>query len=104
MNEEDYLLRVQASEIIKDAMNHFTTPGEQYLAAYVYLMHESLQQLNEKINHEITGDKKLTKLLNENLKFLKKLNSEFDEFLESQRRLEAYMKIVIRKEGVQGDE
>ena len=104
MNSEDYLLRVRASEIISNAMNHFSTPGEQYLAAYVYLMHESLQQLNEKVNHEVTADKKLIKVLNENLKFLKKLNSEFNEILERQTRLEAYMKMLIRNEEVRGDE
>ena len=104
MNEEDYLLRVKASEIVSNAINHFSTPGEQYLAAYVYLMHESLQELNEKINHEVTSDKKLIKVLNENLKLLKKLNSEFNEILENQKTLEGYIKRAIRKEEALQDE
>ena len=103
MNEEDYLLRVRASEIINEAMNNFNTPGEQYLAAYVYLMHRSIQELNEKIQQEVFAQKKLNRVLNENLKLLKNLNSKFDEILEKQRNLEAYFKMIARKE-VQGDE
>ena len=103
METEDYMLRVRASQIIEDAMKNFSTPGEQYLAAYVYLMHRSIQLLDEKMKTEEFANKKLIKVLNENAKLLKELKTQFSEILQRQENLETYMKMVLRKEAVADD-
>jgi len=97
-NEEDILLRVEAEKIVKEAMKNFSTPGEQYLASYVYLMHRTLQMIDEKIKREDRIMKKLIKVLNETNKLLKKLNAEFESIRKSQENLEHYFKIIVRRE------
>jgi len=98
-NEEDILLRIEAEKIIKKVMKNFNTPGEQYLASYVYLIHRTVQIIEEMLRSQEIVNKKLNRSLNETNKLLKKLNEEFDKIRKSQQNLEAYFHMIVRKEG-----